>query len=88
MKTLLLILTLTLLLTLSFTVQAGYKTVYVCDSRGNCEYITILDNAPTYNPSYDADYESDDDLLDSISNSGAKNYNQYQRNYDQARDRK
>ncbi len=68
MKTLLF----TLLLTLSFTVQAGYRSVYICDSRGNCEYITVFEDEPTYNQHYDEDYER---LMENISDSGLQNFN-------------
>jgi len=64
----------TLLTLASIQAFAGSRLVRVCDQHNNCQTITV----------YEQDYQRqnpNNGLMDNISNSGANNYNQYQRNY-------
>jgi len=79
MKTLLF----TILLTLSVSAFAGYRTIYVCE-QSNCRYVSIYEYEPVRPIEQN---NNNQNLMDNISNSGAKNYNQFQQNYNQAYDR-
>ncbi len=56
-----------LLLTFSFSAQAA-RTVLVCNTYNQCQYITVYDNQPKPNQ------QLHNNLIDNISNSGAKNF--------------
>jgi hypothetical protein len=52
---------------LSFSVQASYRVVKVCDENYNCQYVKIYDNQNNQNN------QSNDALINQIVNSGANN---------------